>query len=150
MSLQSNLREEMKTAMLAKDALKLSVIRGLLAAFTNEAVAKKKRPDEALSDEEALSVISRQVKQRKDSIEQFEKGARQDLAEAEKQELAILQTYLPEQMSEEEVNQFVSEKFESLKPTPESKNQFMGSVMKELKGRVDGNMVKKAVDPLFV
>lgn len=150
MSLQSNIREEMKKAMIARDSVRLNVLRGLLSAFTNESVAKRRKPDEELSDEEALSVISKQVKQRRDSIEQFEKGGRQELADAEKAELVILETYLPAQMSREEVEKFVSEKFESLKPSLETKNQFMGAIMKELKGKADGNTVKEIIDSLFV
>src|SRR3990167_5226226 len=101
MSLHADIKAQMIEAMKAKNALKLGVIRGLLSSFTNEAVAKKRKPDEMLSDEEALGVISRAVKQRKDSIEQYEKGGRQDLADVEKAELSILQTYLPQQMSHE-------------------------------------------------
>ena len=142
----------MVEAMKAKDTMRLGVLRGLLAAFTNEAVAKKRKPDEELPDEEALSVISRAVKQRKDSIEQFEKGGRKDLADAEKAEMKILETYLPTQMSREEVVEYVKKK--QVDPTmPEAtrgnKNQFIGFVMKELKGRASGTMVKEAVENLF-
>ena len=142
----------MVEAMKAKDTMRLGVLRGLLAAFTNEAVAKKRKPDEELPDEEALSVISRAVKQRKDSIEQFEKGGRKDLADAEKAEMKILETYLPTQMSREEVVEYVKKK--QVDPTmPEAtrgnKNQFICFVMKELKGRASGTMVKEAVENLF-
>lgn len=136
-------------AMKAKEALRLSVIRGLLSSFTNELVAKSRKPDEELSDEEVLGVISKAVKQRKDSIEQFEKGGRADLAESEKEELVILQSYLPEQMSEEEVEVFVKAKIETENPDKEKKGQFMGSIMKELKGKADGSHVKAAVDKLL-
>lgn len=132
--------------MLAKDTVRLGVVRGLVSAFTNELVAKKRKPDEELSDEDALAVISRQVKQRKDSIEQFEKGLRQDLADAERTELAVLEKYLPAQMSEQEIVDYVNSK---QKPDVAQKNQFMGSIMKELKGKADGMLVKKAVDSLF-
>ena len=136
----------MVLAMKARDVVRLSVLRGLLSAFTNESVAKKRKPDEELPDEEILSVISRAVKQRKDSIEQFEKGGRTDLVEAEKAELAILETYLPTQMSREEVEAFVkSSAFDK-----SDKNKFMGLVMKELKGKVDGAVVKSVIDSLGV
>lgn len=149
MSLHTDIKGQMIQAMKAKDATKLSVIRGLLSAFINENVAKKRKPDEELSDEDALSVISRAVKQRKDSIEQFEKGSRQDLASAEKAELAILETYMPKQMSREEIFEYVKLKVESNKPEREKKNQFMGMVMKELKGKADGMAVKETVDSIF-
>lgn len=137
----------MVEAMKAKDQVRLSVIRGLLAAFTNEAVAKKRRPDGMLSDEEALNVISRAVKQRKDSIEQFKNGARQDLADAEMAELKVLQAYLPAQMSKEEIFEYV--KSRSAGVEKEKANQFMGTIMKELKSRADGMIVKEAIDSLL-
>lgn len=134
-------------AMKAKDAVRLSVIRGLMSSFTNELVAKSRKPDEELGDEDVLAVISRAVKQRKDSIEQFEKGGRADLADAEKVELAILQAYLPAQMSREEIFAYVQEKAKS-GFEKEKANQFIGTVMKELKGKADGNIVKEAVSSL--
>ena len=152
MSLHTDIKSQMIEAMKAKDALRLSVIRGLLSSFTNENVAKKKKPDEELSDEDVLSVIFRAVKQRKDSIEQFEKGGRRDLAESEKAEMKILETYLPAQMSKEEIFAYVKNKFGD-PTTPEAtrgdKNRFIGFVMKELKGKADGMVVKEAVDSIF-
>ena len=149
MSLHQDIKSQMIEAMKAKDALRLSVIRGLLSSFTNEAVAKKRKPDEELSDEEVLGVISRAVKQRKDSIEQFEKGNRQDLAEVEKAELAILETYLPQQMSREEVANFVKKKQTELGLEKDKANQLMGIIMKDLKGKADGNMVKEVISSLW-
>jgi len=137
----------MKEAMKARDSVRLDVLRGLLAGFTNEAVAKKRKPDEELSDEETLSVIGKAVKQRKDSIEQFEKGGRTDLAEVEKSELAILETYLPAQMSRDEIITYVKSK---LIPQTSGKNQLLGMIMKELKGKADGTLVKEIIDTLVV
>ena len=135
--------------MIAKDTIRLNVLRGLITAFTNENVAKRRKPDEELTDEDTLTVIQRQAKQRKDSIEQFEKGGRPELAEAEKAELVILESYLPAQMSEEEVFQYVSKKHAELGMTKEKAGQFMGLIMKELKGKADGTLVKRAVDKIF-
>ncbi|MFZ2484939.1 MAG: GatB/YqeY domain-containing protein [Minisyncoccia bacterium] len=149
MSLHQDIKGQMVEAMKARDTMRLNVIRGLLSSFTNEAVAKKRKPDEELSDEDVLSVISRAVKQRKDSIEQFEKGGRADLADVEKSELAILETYLPQQMSREEVQAYVKEKAETNGFDKEKAGQFMGMIMKELKGKADGGMVKEAVDSLL-
>lgn len=147
MSLQTDIKGQMIEAMKAKDSARLGVIRGLMSAFTNELVAKGKMPQDELSDEDALAVISRAVKQRKDSIDQFEKGGRPELAEDEKVELAILMTYLPAQMSREEIFAYVQEKakagFEK-----EKANQFIGLIMKDLKGKADGNIVKEAVSAL--
>lgn len=149
MSLHTDIKNELKDAMRAKDAMRLNVIRGLLTAFTNELVAKKKKPDEELSDEDVLTVIGRAVKQRKDSIEQFEKGGRSDLAEGEKTELALLEAYLPAQMSEEEVKAFVISKQTELQIPKEKAGQLTGLIMKDLKGKADGMLVKNAVDSLF-
>ena len=133
-----------------KETPKLSVLRGLMAAATNEAVAKKRKPDEELSEDELMSVISRGAKQRKDSIEQFEKGGRADLAAKEKEELAVLEELLPAQLSEAEVEKIAKEKASSMGITDKSKaNQLMGALMKDLKGRADGTVVRAVIDKLF-
>lgn len=144
------LKEAVKAAMKNKEMTKLSVLRGLMAAAVNEAVAKKRKPDEELSEDELMAVIARAAKQRKDSIEQFEKGGRTDLASKEKEELAVLQLLLPAQLYEAEVEKLVKEKAASMEITDKSKaNQLMGALMKDLKGRADGNVVKTAIDKLF-
>lgn len=136
--------------MKAKDTLRLSVLRGLITAFTNELVAKGKKPDETLDDESVLAVIRRGVKQRKDSIEQFEKGGRKDLADKEKAELQILETYLPQMMSKDDIRAKASALKEKLAITDKSKmGQFIGALMKELKGAADGGEVKEVVESLF-
>lgn len=150
MSLQTDIKSQVIEAMKAKDATRVSVLRGLSAAFTNELVAKKMKPDGELSDEDALAVISREARKRKDSIEQFEKGGRPELAEDEKKELSILEVYLPAQMSEQEIMNYVKGKQAELSMTDATKkNQFMGMVMKDLKGKADGNLVKASIDSLF-
>jgi uncharacterized protein YqeY len=149
MSIQQQIRDDMKAAMIAKDSVKLTVVRGLLAAFTNEAVTKGYKPDQELSDEEAMAVIGRAVKQRKDSIEQFEKGGRPELAEDEKAELEVLMHYMPAQMSQEEVIEYVKTKQAELNYPKDKAGQLMGVIMKDLKGKTDGSVVKVAVDSLF-
>ncbi len=150
MSLHQQIKNEIKEAMLAKDTIRLGVVRSLVSAFTNELVSKRRKPDEELSDEDVLNVISRQVKQRKDSIEQFIKGNRQDLADSEKNELVVLEKYLPTQMTEMEIEEYVKNEFTKSNPIdPTKKNQFMGGIMKDLKGKADGMLVKKAVDSMF-
>ena len=148
--IQTDIRDQIKVAMLAKDSVRLGVLRGLLSAFTNELVSKKRKPDEILSDEDALLIIGRQVKQRRDSIEQFENGARQDLADIEKGELVILEAMLPAQMSEDEIRTFVTTKKSELNPDISMKNQFMGGIMKDLKGKADGVVVKRIIDEVFI
>ena len=148
--LHQKIKDEIKEAMKAKDAVKLGVVRGLVAAFTNELVTLKRTPQDELSDEEVLNVIRRAVKQRKDSIDQFTKGGREDLAESEKAELAVLETYLPAQMGREEVVKVVKAKMTELEITDKSKvGMLMGSLMKELKGKADGDVVRSVIDELL-
>ncbi len=150
MSLHEQIKSEIKDAMRAKAEIRLSVVRALVAAFTNEAVAKKRKPDEILTDEEALVVIKREANKRKDSIEQFEKGGRTDLASREKAELEILQKYLPAQMGQNEIRKVVEVNMKELGITDKSRaGQLTGAVMKELKGRADGGDVKAVVDSLL-
>ncbi len=144
------LKEAVKTAMKEKAHVKLTVLRGIMSAATNELVAKGRKPDEELSEEELLAVVSRAAKQRKDSIEQFGKGGREDLVASEKEELAILESLLPPQMSSEEIEAAVKAKAAEMNVTDKSgANKLMGTLMKELKGRADGTLVKALVDKLF-
>jgi uncharacterized protein YqeY len=150
MTIQEQIKDDMKQAMKDKYQVKLSVTRGLVSAFTNELVANGKTPQDPIDDEAAMAVITRAAKQRKDSIEQFEKGGRPELAEDEKAELAVLETYLPELMSEDEVRKVVEAKKEEMGITDKSQmGQFMGAVMGELKGKADGAVVKKVVDEVL-
>jgi len=147
MSLQSQIKESIKDAMRAKEATRLSVLRGLTTAFTNELVAKGETPQSELSDTDALAVIKREANKRKDSIEQFTKGGRPELAESEQEELSILETYLPAMMSHEEVQKIILAKKEELNITDKTKiGMLIGAVMKETSGNADGTLVKKLVE----
>ena len=148
--LHEQIKKTLKEAMLAKDEVRLLTVRGLLSAFVNELVAKKMKPDAILSDEDALSVIKRGVKQRKDSIEQFTEGNRPDLAELEKAELAILLKYLPETMSRDQIRPIAVAKMKELGITEKSKmGMLMGALSKELKGQAEGADIKAVVDELL-
>jgi hypothetical protein len=150
MSLQQQIKDGIKDAMKAREEVKLSVLRSLSAAFTNELVTKGRKPIDELSDEEALAVITRASKQRKDSIEQFEKGGRPELAESEKAELAVIEAFLPTLMTEDEIKIVVDAKKIELSATDKSKmGMFVGAVMKDLKGKADGALVKKIVEESF-
>lgn len=150
MTITSTIKENIKDAMRAKDAVRLSVLRGISAAFTNELVAKGRKPDEELSDDDAMTVIMREAKKRKDSIEQFSAAGRTDLSESEQAELAIIEGYLPAQMTREEIETAVKAKKESLGITdPAQKGQFVGMVMKDLKGKADGKIVQEVVNSMF-
>lgn len=147
MTLQEQVRANMVASMKAKEEPKLTVLRGLLSAFTQELTATKRTPQDKLSDEEALSVIQRAVKQRKDAAEQYRNGGRDDLATQEEAEGAILQEYLPAQLSREEVEKVVQEKAAALGVTDKTgMGKLMGAVMAELKGKADGGMVKEEVE----
>ncbi len=150
MSLHTQIKDQIKEAMKAKDTVKLGVVRGLVSAFTNELVTLKRTPQDELSDEEVLAVIRRAVKQRKDSIEQFTTGGRMDLVEPEQAELAVLETYLPALMSREDVMTAAQAKMAELGVTDKSgAGKFMGALMKDLKGKADGDVVKSVVDELL-
>ena len=145
MTLQQRVDSDLKEAMRAKDATKLGVLRMLKSALKYAAIAKSGAESE-LSDAEAVQVIRKQAKQRQDSIESFEKGGRTELADKEKEELALLNTYLPQAMSAEELEKVVRETIAELGAT--SKVQ-MGAVMKALQakagGRADGKTLSTEV-----
>jgi len=145
MTLQQHVDSDLKEAMRAKDATKLGVLRMLKSALKYAAIAKSGAEAE-LSDAETVQVIRKQAKQRQDSIESFEKGGRAELADKEKEELAILNSYLPQAMSSDELAKVVRETIAELGAT--SKAQ-MGQVMKALQakagGRVDGKTLSMEV-----
>ena len=134
MTVQQRVDSDLKEAMRAKDVTKLGVLRMLKSALKYAAIAKSDAEAE-LSDAEAVQVIRKQAKQRQDSIESFEKGGRAELADKEKQELAILNTYLPQGMNPDELAKVVRETIAELGAT--SKAQ-MGAVMKALQAKVGG------------
>lgn len=134
---------------MAKNQVRLTTLRGVLSAFTNESVALKRTPQDKLSDDEAITVIKRLSKQRKDSIEQFEKASRADLADNEKAELKIIEEFLPAQMSEDEVRRIAQVKIAEMGADKSKIGQLMGAIMKETKGQADGTIVKKVVEELL-
>ena len=141
MTLVERVDADLKQAMRAKDATKLGVLRMLKAALKNVAI-EKAGAEATLNDAEAIQVIRKQTKQRQDSIESFEKGGRAELAAKEKEELSILNSYLPQQMSAAELSQAVRETIAELGAT--SKAQ-MGGVMKALQAKVAGRADGKAL-----
>lgn len=150
MSIVLKIREQLKDAMRAKDQVALDTYRGLLSAFTNELVASGKTPQDEMADEDAQRIISRTVKQRKDSIEQFTAGGRIDLADADRAQLALLIGFLPAQMSEADIMKIAVAKKSELGISDIAKiGVLTGAVMKETKGQADGVVVKKIVESLF-
>lgn len=148
--LHEQIKNNIKEAMKMGDKVRLEVMRGLVTAFTNELVSKSRTPQEMLSDEDALSVITRLAKQRKDSIEQFKKGNREDLVKEEEAQLLILNAYLPKLMERADIEKVVISKKEEMNITDNAKKGLlMQTIMKELKGKADGMMVREVVDSLF-
>jgi uncharacterized protein YqeY len=148
--LHEQIKNQIKESMKAGDKVRLEVMRGLVTAFTNELVATSRTPQDMLTDEEAIKVITRASKQRKDSIEQFTKGGRMDLVDIETDQLKIIEEFLPQLMGKEEIEKVVKAKIEEFGMVDiTKKGMFMSSVMKDLKGRADGSLVKEVVDILF-
>ncbi|MES2749355.1 MAG: GatB/YqeY domain-containing protein [Patescibacteria group bacterium] len=150
MSLHDSLRESLKTAMKAKDAVTLTTVRSIMTACTNELVATGKTPQDQLDDAGILAVIKRLAKQRKESILQYEAANRPELAEPEKLELAVLETYLPTLLTQDQIRPVAEAKKAELGVTDKSKMGILvGAVMKELGGNADGGDVKAVVESLF-
>ena len=150
MSLHEKIKAELKEALKAKEAVRLRTIRSMLTAFTNELVAAGKTPQDWLEDEQTLTVIKRLAKQRKESITQYEAADRPELAEPEKEELVVLESYLPQMMSQDEIKPIAEAKKAELGIDDKSKmGMLVGAVMKELKGKADGGDVKMVVEALF-
>lgn len=140
--LKQQIEEQIRNALKGGEELRLSTLRFLLSAIKNDEIAKQRE----VTDEEVISVVRHQVKQRKESIEAFQKGEREELAEKERQELEILNKFLPQQLSEEEVKKMVQETIAEL-PESERKNfgKVMGIVMGRIKGQTEGSIVAKVV-----
>lgn len=150
MTIHEQIKNQIKESMKAGDKVRLEVMRGISTAFTNELVATGHTPQDIITDDGAITVITRLAKQRKDSIEQFTKGGRMDLVEEETKQLNILQEFLPKLMEKEEVEKFVKGKIAEVGIIdPTKKGMFMSSLMKELKGKADGSIVKEIVDQLY-
>lgn len=148
MSLKTQLMDDMKAAMKAKEAgkQKLAVIRMVRAAIRQTEIDGKKE----LNDNDIIALISKEVKMRRDSIEEFQKGGRQDLVDQTEAEIAVLMPYLPAQLSEEEVRALVQEAIATVNAsTPKDMGKVMGQLMPKVKGRADGKMVNTIVKELL-
>ncbi len=144
MSLLNRLNEDMKQAMKSKEKDRLTVIRMLKAAIQNEAIKFGKQE---LSEDEELTVLSREVKQRKDSLLEFEKAGRTDLVEKIQTELTYVEIYMPKQLSEEEVSTIIQEVISDVGATSKADmGKVMGAIMPKVKGKADGALVNKLVN----
>ncbi|MFH0929871.1 MAG: GatB/YqeY domain-containing protein [Candidatus Moraniibacteriota bacterium] len=145
--IHQQIEAELKSALKAGEKEKTGVLRFLISAIKNHQIEIKAKGEEYLKDEEVIAVIRRQVKQRKDSIAEYEKGGRQELADKEKAEMIILENYLPSQAGEEKIREVVKAKISELGVTDKSGfGKLMGAAMAEFKGQADGDAVKKVVE----
>lgn len=142
MSLLEQLDQDMKTALKNKEKTRLSVIRLLKAALKNEEIKLKR----TLTEEEIVTVLSREMKQRKESLEEFTKAGRDDLIQQLKEEMEILQAYLPEQLSEDELKRLISQTIaETGASSMADMGKVMGAIMPKVRGRADGALVNRLV-----
>ncbi|MDQ3239169.1 MAG: GatB/YqeY domain-containing protein [bacterium] len=132
--------------MKARDEVKLGVLRMAISAVKNFKIEKYGTTDTQPTDEEVVNILTKQIKQRKDSISSFESAGRQDLVDKEKSEVVHLDPYLPEQMSEEDVRNIVQETLKELNATsPQESGRAIGAIMAKLKGKTEGSLVTKLV-----
>ncbi|ELK45496.1 GatB/YqeY domain-containing protein [Halobacillus sp. ACCC02827] len=143
MTITDRLAQDMKTAMKARDKERLSTIRMVRASMQNEAIKLGK---DSLSEEEELTVLTREVKQRNDSLHEFREAGREDLVEGLERELEILQVYMPKQLTDEELKQIVDEAIAEVGAASKSDmGKVMSAVMPKVKGKADGTKVNKLV-----
>lgn len=146
MSLSERLNDDMKQAMRSQDKFKLSVIRMVRSAIKNVEIDLRK----SLDDNEVLDILNRELKQRRDSLQEFEKAGRSDLAESVKSEINILQVYLPQQLNEAEIKEIVLQTIqETGASTKADMGKLMGALMPKVKGRADGKAVNQIVQQLL-
>lgn len=142
MSVMERLDQDMKQAMKDRAVLKLSVIRMVKAALKNEEINKGR----LLSDDEVLTILTRELKQRRESLHEFEKAGRVELASKSREEIDVLSAYLPAQLSEDEIRDIVREGIAATSATSKKEmGKVMGAIMPKVKGRADGNLVQKIV-----
>lgn len=145
-NIHKNLKGELKEAMKAKEKTRVSVIRDLLTSFSNEAVEMGQKAESILDDEDAMTVIKRKAKQRRDSIESFEEGGRDDLVEKEEKELEIIKEYLPEQLSDEKLESIIDEIIEETGASGMSDmGDVMSKAMEKVGAKAEGGRVSKMV-----
>ena len=147
MGLREQLREDLKAAMRAQDATRRGTIRMLEAAIKNAEIEKR---GQELAEPDILAILQRQLKQRRDSIEQFERGGRRDLADIERAEIEVIQAYLPEQLSEDDIEAAAKRIIGRTGATgPGDRGKVMGPLMQELRGKADGSAVNSVVSRLL-
>ncbi|ERT08774.1 yqey-like family protein [Lyngbya aestuarii BL J] len=146
MSLKDQISEEIKAAMKAKDKVRLEAVRSIKKVLIEKESEVKGKGQETLTPEQELEVLMQQAKQRRDSINQYQQAGREDLAEAEKAELVIIEEFLPQQLSDAEVAAIIDEVIAEVNASsPKDMGKVMGPVMQRLKGQADGKKVQELV-----
>jgi len=145
-SIMDRVTDEIKTAMKARDKVRLRTLRGLRSSLMNKTIDKRQGDDAELDDAEQLAVVRKEVKQRKDSIEQFADAGRDDLVQKEEEELEVLKEFMPEPMSEDKLRSTIHEIIDDVGATDMSgMGPVMGRAMGQLRGKVDGSRVQQIV-----
>ena len=146
MSLKARLLDDLKAAMKAKESDKKRVLRSLKAKILEKEISERKEGQSTLSEEQIVDVLMKAAKQRKESIDQFKEGGRDDLVEKEEMELALIEKYLPEMMSEDEIRAAVKDQIEEMNATSMADmGKVMGALMGKLKGKAEGALISKIV-----
>jgi len=150
MATHAEIKASLADVMKSRDAVKLRTVRSMITAFTNESAATGGTPQDFIDEAATMAIIKRLSKQRKDSIEQYEAAGRPELAAPEKEELVVLESYLPQMMSQDEIRPIAEAKKAELGVDDKSKiGILIGAVMKETAGQADGGDVKEVVESLF-
>ena len=162
MTLKQKIQEDLKNAVRKREETESLVLRMILASLHNREIEKRSKirkqgkteeeitKEGELTDEEIIEVISSEIKKRKEAILEFEKGKREDLVKKEKEEVEILQKYMPEQLSEEDIKKLTKEAIEKVGATEiKDMGKVMGELMPKVKGRADGSMVNRIVKELL-
>ena len=146
-SILDRVKQDLTDAMKAQDDVRRRALRSLRAALANKEIAKRRAGTDArLEEQEELAVVQKQVKQRRDSIEQYEEADRDDLAQKEREEIEVLEDYLPDRLSDEELAERLDALIDDVGATSMADmGPVMGRAMDELRGRVDGNRVREMV-----
>ncbi|MFH5832086.1 GatB/YqeY domain-containing protein [Halalkalibaculum sp. DA3122] len=146
MSIQDQILSDLKEAMKNKEKDRLKVLRSIKSKLLEREISERKGGEASLSDEQVTEVLMKAAKQRKESIEQFREGGRDDLVASEQKELDIIESYLPEMLSEEEIRDIARQKIEELgAENMADMGKVMGVMMSELKGQAEGSLVSKVV-----
>ena len=146
MSLKDRISADIKAAMKAKDKVRLETVRGIKKALLEKEVSLRPSGQESLTETQEIELLAQQAKQRRESIEQYRQAKRDDLVEKEAQELSIIETYLPKQLSKSEIEAVIEEIITSVGATsPKDMGKVMGKAMAQLKGQADGRQVQEIV-----